>query len=652
MLVLAGAGSGKTSVITAKIAHLIQRCDYKASHIAAVTFTNKAAREMRTRVDQLLGKKTTKGLSVSTFHRLGLNIIRREYQHLNFKQHFTIFDDQDTSSLLKELGHLDNAGDKLELSQHQQKISHWKNQFITPDQAIAQAINQEDLTAAKLFAAYDRNMRAYNAVDFDDLIRYPVALLQEYKALREKWQNKIRYLLVDEYQDTNSCQYELIKLICGTQGMMTVVGDDDQSIYSWRGAQPENLKQLKMDYPNLNIIKLEQNYRSCGRILHTANILIQNNDHLFEKKLWSQKEYGEPIRVLVAENDNDEANRVVTEILAHQLRAGTRFQDYAILYRGNHQSKFLEKILVEKQVPYKVSGSTSFFARSEIKDIMAYLRLLINLDDDNAFLRIVNRPKREIGPTTLEKLGAYAQERHISLFSACFELGLEQHLSGKGLAAIKRFAKMITIASDNLQRGNSFAVIQDLIQSIDYQTWLYEQASSPVAAEFKWGNVQQLLSWIEQGIDNNQQEDNPVAVTINRLQLREMIENNEEEEQDNQVQLMTLHASKGLEFPHVYLVGMEEELLPHLTSIEEENIEEERRLAYVGVTRAQQTLTLTYAQQRKRYGHLHNTEPSRFLMELPKDDLIWEGQNTTEISEEQIREKGREQLDKLRKMLI
>lgn len=652
LLVLAGAGSGKTSVITTKIVHLITQCGYKASQIAAVTFTNKAAREMKARVSSLLGGRNSRGLIVSTFHNLGLNIIRKEHKALNFKSNFTIFDDQDTLTLIRDLCNKNADADKSELIAFQQKISNWKNDLKSPQQIINEATNQDDLAAAKLYEAYDRSMRAYNAVDFDDLIRYPVELFRANADILEKWQNKIRYLLVDEYQDTNTCQYELVKLICGRYGLFTVVGDDDQSIYSWRGAQPENLALLQDDYPNLRVVKLEQNYRSYGRILKAANEVISNNPHVFEKSLWSDKIYGDEIKILATDDDINEAERIANELLAHKLRNGTQYSDYAILYRGNHQSRFMEKALIEKQIPYKVSGSTSFFSRTEIKDIMAYMRILVNPDDDNAFLRIVNVPRREIGPTTLEKLGLYAQKRHISLYDACFELGLKEELHAKGYAAIERFSKLISRTEDNAKRGDTMAVIHELLGYIGYHGFLYDNSSSPKAAEYRWSNVQQLLEWIEREYTNAEEDndDNPLARAINKLMLREMLDRNEEEAEANEVQLMTLHASKGLEFNHVYLVGMEEELLPHRSSIEEDNIEEERRLAYVGITRAQKTLTMSYARQRKRYGEVVDTEPSRFLFEMPQDDLMWEEQQMPQTEEER-QEKGRKNMDALRAML-
>jgi ATP-dependent DNA helicase Rep len=652
LLVLAGAGSGKTAVITQKIVHLIRNCGYQAKHIAAVTFTNKAAKEMKARVTKLLGDGNTGGLTVSTFHNLGLNIIKRECKTLGFRPNFTIFDDQDSFQLIKELCKKSDDTDKKELQEFLAQISRWKNELMLPEDAIASADNQELLLAAKLYEAYARSLRAFNAVDFDDLILIPTLLLRDNSMVRDKWHGRIRYLLVDEYQDTNTSQYELVKLLTGKFGNFTVVGDDDQSIYSWRGAQPKNLQLLQQDFPNLRLVKLEQNYRSAGRILKSANVLIQNNEHIFEKKLWSDKHYGEPIRILSVKNDNDEADRVTREILSRRINQNIAYKNFAILYRGNHQSRLLEKFLVDKQIPYKISGTTSFFARAEIKDVMAYFRLLVNQDDDNAFIRIANVPRREIGVSTLEKLGSYANHRHISLFDAIFETGLEETLSGRGLAAAKRFGETIAKASDNVKRGDSLAVIRELLSYIGYHGFLFDNSSSPKAAEYRWANVETLLSWIESGLENNKLADDPFAETVSKLCLREMLDRGEEEEEDaNEVQLMTLHASKGLEFPHVYLVGMEEELLPHKSSIEENNVEEERRLAYVGITRAEETLSILVAKKRQRYGEIVDSVPSRFLEEMPQDDLDWE-EDHVPLSDEEKREKGKDRLAEMRKRLL
>ena len=624
-LVLAGAGSGKTGVICQKIAYLIQKCDYKARNIAAVTFTNKAAKEMKVRVGKMLGKDLTRGLTVSTFHSLGLDIVRREIKVLGYKPGFTLFDDQDSLALLKDLTDEELGGDKDLLSKLQSMISNWKNDLHLPD-AVRKMANDADSTLyAEFYQRYHQHMKAYNALDFDDLILIPTLLLKNYPDVRQRWQNKIRYLLVDEYQDTNASQYELVKQLAGERARLTVVGDDDQSIYSWRGAKPQNLVLLGKDFPQLKLIKLEQNYRSSGRILKSANILIANNPHVYDKALFSELAYGVELRVLQAKNEEDEIVRVVGELIGHRFLNKSHFKDYAILYRGNHQSRLLEKALTTNRIPYKISGGTSFFSRSEIKDVMAYLRVLVNPDDDNAFLRIVNVPRRELGPATLEKLGNYANMRKISMFAASFELGLEQTLSGRGLAKLQAFSHWLVNVSDQTERGDTAAVLRSMIREINYEDWLYDTSPSAKAAEMRMKNVTELFSWVTQMLEGGDDEE-PMTLPqiVTRLTLRDMMERNEDEDFADQVQLMTLHASKGLEFPYVFLIGMEEGLLPHQTSIDEGNVEEERRLAYVGITRAQRELIFTYAKERRQFGEVARTEASRFLHELPQDDLNWE----------------------------
>ncbi|WP_154124600.1 DNA helicase Rep [Grimontia hollisae] len=651
-LVLAGAGSGKTRVITNKIAYLVQHCGYKARHIAAVTFTNKAAREMKERVGQTLSRQETRGLMVSTFHTLGLNIIRREYKSLGLKAGFSLFDDQDQIALLKDLTEKELDGDKDLLRLLLHTISNWKNDMLTPQQAQSAAMGERDQLFAHCYAKYQKQMKAYNALDFDDLILMPVILLKTNEEVRERWQSKIRYLLVDEYQDTNTSQYQLVKLLVGERARFTVVGDDDQSIYSWRGAQPKNLLMLSQDFPALKVIKLEQNYRSTSRILRAANILIANNPHVFEKTLFSALPDGEMLKVLKANNEEHEAERVVGELIAHKFMNRTHYKDYAILYRGNHQSRLFEKALMQNRIPYKISGGTSFFARTEIKDIMAYLRLLTNPDDDNAFLRIVNVPRREIGPVTLEKLGTYANMRGKSLFAASFELGLQTHLSGRGLESLQRFTRWIVELSDQFERGDAVDAVRSLVRDSHYEDWLYETSSSPKAAEMRMKNVSDLYSWIVADLegDNDDNEVKTLREVVQRLTLRDMMERGEDDDDADQVQLMTLHASKGLEFPYVYLVGMEEGLLPHQSSIDEDNVEEERRLAYVGITRAQKEMTFTLCKERRQYGELIKPMPSRFLEELPYDDVEWEEKKKPQTQEERMA-KGQAAIANLRAML-
>ncbi|HDL2945359.1 TPA: DNA helicase Rep, partial [Mannheimia haemolytica] len=618
--------SGKTRVIINKIAHLIAHCGYSPKQIAAVTFTNKAAREMRERVAHSIGKENSKGLTISTFHTLGFEILKREYKLLGFKSGMTLFDEQDQIALLKHLLPENVTEDKDLLKALIATISNWKNDLLSPERVLTRVRDERERVFSHFYQLYQNQLKAYNALDFDDLIMLPVLLFRQFPEAKSRWQQKIRYLLVDEYQDTNTSQYELIKLIVGNEPNFTVVGDDDQSIYSWRGAKPENMQRLREDF-DLQVIKLEQNYRSSQRILHCANILIDNNDHLFSKRLFSELGQGEKLQVIEAKNEEHEAERIVGELIAHRFSKKTKYKDYAILYRGNHQSRLLEKLLMQNRIPYKISGGTSFFARAEIKDMMAYLRLVVNQDDDAAFLRIVNTPKREIGAATLEKLGILANEKQVSLFEAIFDFELIQRLTPKPYQALQDFARWIVEIADQADRSDPIEAVKDLLAKIQYEAYLYEMAANPKVAEMQSRNVQTLFEWVQAMLEGDEIEPpmNLVQV-VNRLTLRDMLERGEEDDEADQVQLMTLHASKGLEFPHVFLIGMEEGILPHQTSLDEDNVEEERRLAYVGITRAQQTLTFSLCKERRQYGEIIKPEPSRFLLELPQDDLEWESE--------------------------
>ncbi len=649
LLVLAGAGSGKTRVITQKIAYLIKECGVEARHIAAVTFTNKAAREMKSRVAELLGGKESKGLQVSTFHTLGLNILRRELAASGYRPGFSIFDAGDSAGLVRELLRRE-FNDDTQVNNIQWQISRWKGLLLDPEQALAAAGGDAaQVMAAGVYAQYQRHLKAYNAVDFDDLILLPALLFRQRPDILGAWQNRIRYLLVDEYQDTNASQYHLVRSLVGVRGALTVVGDDDQSIYAWRGAAPENLALLQEDFPNLKVIKLEQNYRSTGRILKAANQLIGNNPHVFEKKLWSELGYGDPIRVIETRNDEHEAETVISEILSHKFKHRGDYRDYAILYRGNHQSRLFEKALREQRIPYYLSGGTSFFAHSEVRDMMAYLRLLINPEDDSAFLRVVNVPRRELGPTTLEKLADYATGRGVSLFAACFEMGLRQYLPERAAERLEYFANWLTDLGDRGRRGDPIAVVREMIAACGYEQWLRDNSKDDKSAERRIANVWELVSWMQRVAEQNV-EDKTLADLVAHMSLMGILERGDEESQTDNVNLLTLHAAKGLEFPHVFLVGMEEELLPHRSSVEEDKLEEERRLAYVGITRARKTLTFTFCGRRKRGADMMSREPSRFLAELPADDLEWQG-GDRQVDPEKRQERGQAHLASLRNFL-
>ncbi len=655
LLVLAGAGSGKTSVITQKIAYLVEHCDIPARNIAAVTFTNKAAREMKARVSNLLSAQRSKGLTVSTFHNLGLTIIRTEIKTLGFKSGFSILDQEDCRNLLKELLVRHSELDDKLIDTVQNTISNWKNALLEPGNATSVANSTGEQSIAMLYERYQRALKAYNAVDFDDLIMTPVMLFREHPEVLAKWQRRIRYLLVDEYQDTNLAQYELVKTLVNEKQALTVVGDDDQSIYAWRGARPENLMQLQEDFPSLEIVKLEQNYRSTGRILGAANKLIDNNPHLIPKTLWSELGPGDPLRFITSENEDTECERVVNEIIDMRLKRRCKYSDFAVLYRGNYQAKLVEIKLQTQSIPYEITGGQSFYAKTEIKDVMAYLRLVINTDDDNALLRIINTPRRQIGPTTLERLGDYANKRGLSMYAAIDEVALSASMPANNLERLKAFKIWITGVQKNIYSGDPIAAVNEMLSDADYLGWLHQNASSDPVAQKRWDNVNFLLAQLTQALKTDQQDeptkngDSAIENAISKLILRDILDREQEESADDKVQLLTLHAAKGLEFLHVFMIGMEEGILPHKNSVDGGQIEEERRLAYVGITRAQRTLTMTSARQRTQFGETSSTTPSRFIDELPEDDLIRIGAGI-EASEEDNQIAGEQSLAALKSL--
>ena len=606
LLVLAGAGSGKTRVITQKIAWLVEDYGVKPSQIAAITFTNKAAKEMKERVGKQIGGRA-EGLIVSTFHALGVRILRQEAGKLGLKPGFSILDAADTTALYQEL-----AGnvDKLRLRALQSRVSLWKNQLVEPEAALAAAADDIESAAAKLYADYERTLRAYQAVDFDDLIRLPVKLFGEHDDVAERWRSRLWHVLVDEYQDTNRGQYRLLRLLTKGRDSFTAVGDDDQSIYAWRGADSENLRLLRDDYPALKVVKLEQNYRSTARILNAANALIANNPKLFDKRLWSEHGQGDAIHVQACRDGEHEAEWVVSRLSAHRFERRTKFADYAILYRGNHQARVIEQQLRAQKIPYVISGGQSFFERAEIKDLTSYLRLLSNQDDDPAFIRAVTTPKRGIGGTTLEALGRAAGRRHQSLFAAIYAPGLEAELNVKQRTGLREFGDFIKRMEARAAKEPAGKLLADILRAIGYESWLFESLE-PREAEGRWANVSDFVEWLEKkGLEENK----TLLELAQSVALLSMLD--KDEEGADAVQLATLHAAKGLEFRHVFLVGVEEGLLPHRDSLEPGKLEEERRLMYVGITRAQASLTVTHCEKRKQGRELMAREPSRFIAEM------------------------------------
>lgn len=629
-LVLAGAGSGKTRVITQKIAYLIQECDYSAKNIVALTFTNKAAREMDDRVKRLVDPSAAKGLTISTFHSLGVRILREEAQHAGLKPKFSIFDADDALAIVQDLLATTDRG---RLKAVQQTISLWKNGLINPDAAANLAATPSEVEAAKIYRSYNATLAAYQAVDFDDLIAVPAQIFERNLEVREKWQKRVRYLLVDEYQDTNVCQYRLVQWLTGPRAMFTAVGDDDQAIYAWRGATIENLAKLTTDYPNIRLIKLEQNYRSSQRILAAANNVIGENPKLFEKKLWSEHGTGDAISVSAMNSDEVEAENVAMKISAARFEKQAAWKDFAILYRGNHQARIVEQAMRNVRIPYTISGGQSFFDKAEVRDVLSYLRLIANEEDDPAFIRAATTPKRGIGQVTLQTLGQYAGERKISLFAALFEQGIESRLNARQLEPLRTFGEFIvriqyragkTEAGQNVHAAEPAGdILDDLIGAIQYERYLYDTFDEK-PAQSKWQNALELIGWLKRKADADSMG---LFDLVQHVALVTMLERGDEEEPDA-VKLSTLHASKGLEYPHVYLLGVEEGLLPHMGRDDEEadaasiaqalvsRIQEERRLMYVGITRAQRSLHLSWCKKRRRAREDVLREPSRFIQEM------------------------------------
>jgi ATP-dependent DNA helicase Rep len=491
---------------------------------------------------------------------------------------------------------------------------------VTPGEAGSRAGSDTEKLAARVFESYTATLKAYQAVDFDDLIALPVELFRTHPQALEKWQMRLRYLLIDEYQDTNACQYQLLRLLTGTRAAFTAVGDDDQAIYGWRGADIENLRSLPRDYPNLKLIKLEQNYRSTVRILKAANALIAHNEKLFDKRLWSELGQGDPIRVTACRDNEKEAERVVMQLQAHHFEHRAQFSDYAILYRGNFQARALEQQLRDQRVPYLLSGGQSFFDKAEIKDVTAYLRLLANNDDDPAFIRAVTTPRRGVGGTTLEALGKYAGERRLSLFAAAREEGFAHRVQPRQLAPLVEFCRFVTRFEHRAAWEAAGPVIEDLLAAIGYRAWLHDEEEKRVALA-RWENVEELKNWLAQ---KGREEKKSLLELAQTIALINLLDRQEEGKRPDAVQLSTLHAAKGLEFKHVFLVGVEEGVLPHRESLEPAKLEEERRLMYVGITRAQRSLHLSYAERRRQGRELIPSEPSRFIAEMG-DDLRFSG---------------------------
>jgi ATP-dependent DNA helicase Rep len=642
LLVLAGAGSGKTRVIIEKIAWLVQRVQTPPQRIAAITFTNKAAREMKVRLERRLGADAARRVRLSTFHSLGWAMVREHCTHLGLRPGISILDESDSQTVVRDLLPEGTAPEVIRMTRA--GISRLKNRALEAGESQLQADSAGEVSMSRLYLQYDQHLRNLNAVDFDDLILLPLQLLR-LEEVRACWQERIRYTLVDEYQDTNEAQYRMLRVLAGDNGRLTVVGDDDQSIYGWRGAQPENIDRLAIDYPALKMIKLEQNYRSCGRVLKAANALIAHNPHNHEKRLWSALGEGEPIRVLPCESETAEAATVASDILHRKYTSRAGWGDFAVLYRGNHQSRPLEKALREQKIPYHLSGGTSFFDRSEIKDLMCYLRLAVNPDDNTAFLRVVNTPRRDIGVSTRGKIAIHAGAHRQSLFDAAQSPELLASLKTRTSDSLKAFSRQIIATGDRGERSDPLEAVRDLYKWTAYDDWLRDSSDSRAKAEKRIENVREFIAWLDRLAD-----DAPGSGLVDLLGKLSLLTGlDQEAEAGQEVRLMTLHGAKGLEFPHVFLVGVEEDLLPHRNSIAEDTEHEERRLMYVGMTRARESLTLSYAARRRSYGDMVRCKPSRFLDEIPAELIERRGDDPT-ADKALSRERGRAHMEKLKEL--
>ena len=633
-LVLAGAGSGKTRVITHKIAHLING-GISANRLAAITFTNKAAAEMRERAKQLAGRGAAEVL-ICTFHALGVRLLRQQGTYIGLKEQFSILDTDDVTKIMKDCG---GATDNATARQWQWAISAWKNQGLNAAQALAAASNEDERSSAVIMGRYEERLIAYQSVDFDDLISLPLKLLTEHDAVRQHWQQKLSHVLVDEYQDTNATQYELLKLLVGPRGRLTAVGDDDQSIYGWRGATLDNLKKLPVDYPELKVITLEQNYRSTSAILKAANNVIGPNPKLFPKTLWSDLGEGEPVRVVACDNEDHEAERVVARIQSLRTTSAHKaFKDFAVLYRANHQARVFEKAFRKAQIPYKVSGGQSFFDRAEIKDLCAWLRLLVNNDDDPAFLRAITTPKRGIGHTTLTQLGSFATSHKFSLFEALFANSIGYALSVRAVGSLHEFGRYVNDMEYRARRiqgaEDAKAFMLSWLSDMGYQQHLMDGEDSEKLAAARWTNVMDFVDWMSKRCGGTIDDTAGVTMESEKKTLLEVIQTiallstiSEREQDQDVVTLSTLHAAKGLEWPHVVLAGVNEGLLPFKTDDDSltpealaQRLEEERRLMYVGITRAQRTLAVSWLMRRKKGREMIAGKVSRFVPEMGLDD--------------------------------
>jgi DNA helicase-2/ATP-dependent DNA helicase PcrA len=614
LLVIAGAGSGKTRIVTFRIARLLE-LGVPASDILALTFTNKAADEMRERVRQLCD-----ALVLScTFHSLCARILRESIQALGYKQNFVIFDEEDSEKVLKEVfATLGVKEERSFLKETRSEISHAKNHLLEPG------------PTQPIYQLYQNKLKEYNALDFDDLLFLTVRLFREHPEVLERYQKRWSFILIDEYQDTNSAQYMIVKLLAIQHHNVFAVGDPDQSIYSWRGANIQNILNFEEDFPNAKVVSLEQNYRSRNNILQAANALIAHNESRYEKNLWSNRGDGEKIGFFIGHGEHEETAFVLKKLWKH-LREGIPLKESVIFYRTNFQSRIFEDALLRERIPYRIIGGISFYQRREIKDILAFLRMVLGGSDALSFARTINLPKRGFGETTFGKLRLFAEEKGLEIFAAAQEaLRGAFKLSQKQQQGLREYVEAILLLRQELKQNLPIAdLISHTIERLRYLEYLKED---PESFEERRDNIQELIS---KAVEWQEEQDNPtLSAFLEELSLKSSLD--EKAVTDDALRLMTLHNGKGLEFTLVFLVGLEEDLLPHINCKDQpETLEEERRLCYVGMTRAKEYLYLSAARQRFLWGVSRYMQPSRFLMEIPKQFYHNFAGEEEEISEEE-----------------
>ncbi|GEN53726.1 DNA helicase PcrA [Halobacillus faecis] len=616
LLIMAGAGSGKTRVLTHRIAYLLSEKDIAPRNILAITFTNKAAREMKERVESLVGKDGEK-IWMSTFHSMCVRILRRDIDRIGYDRNFSILDSSDQLSVIKQvLKEINLDPKKWDPRAMLGAISNSKNELMTAEDYEKQAGNMHEEQIAQIYKGYQKKLRKNQSLDFDDLIMQTLRLFDEVPEVLESYQRRFQYIHVDEYQDTNHAQYQLVKHLASRYQNLCVVGDSDQSIYAWRGADIQNILNFESDYPKARTILLEQNYRSTELILDAANNVIDKNSGRKPKRLWTDNKGGEKIHYHQAGTEREEG-LFVTDKIEDLVRQGKfRYQDVAILYRTNAQSRTIEETFVKAGVPYQMIGGTKFYDRKEIKDMLAYLRLIANPNDDLSFQRVVNEPKRGVGKTSMDKMLAYAADHDISLYEAAAEVDFVG-VSAKAAKAIMSFRKMIQTWAEQQEFLSATDMVQEVIDKTGYEEMLMNEKS--IEAQSRLENIEEFKS-VTKNFEENAEDKTLVAFLTDLALIADIDSMNEDPSSDDTVTLMTLHSAKGLEFPVVFLIGMEENVFPHSRALmDEEEMEEERRLAYVGITRAEKELFISHAKMRTLYGRTNMNPISRFIHEIPEE---------------------------------